>query len=112
MRFITKFLVFVYIRFCVERRVCLFRGAPKVQGVSFRYYTSHKATALGLVGWCRNTDMGTVEGEIQGRKENVQEMKVWLCTTGSPHSRIERCAFKNEVDDLQELSFKSFRVRH
>ncbi|GJP43895.1 hypothetical protein CLOM_g3293 [Closterium sp. NIES-68] len=84
----------------------------KVQGVSFRYYTKHKANALGLVGWCRNTDMGTVEGEIQGQRENVQQMKGWLSTTGSPYSRIDQCVFKNEMDDLKELAFKSFHVRH
>ena len=32
-----------------------------VQGVGFRAFVQHKATALGLSGWARNTDKGAVE---------------------------------------------------
>src|SRR3954463_6085678 len=32
-----------------------------VQGVGFRFFVQHKATALGLPGWTRNLDDGRVE---------------------------------------------------
>jgi len=63
----------------------------KVQGVFFRVYTEKKAQELNLVGWCRNTSRGTVEGEIEGQEKDVNEMKVWLSTVGSPNSKIEDC---------------------
>ena len=38
----------------------------KVQGVNFRAYTAEQAKKLGIVGFCRNTQQNTVEGELQG----------------------------------------------
>ena len=35
-----------------------------------------EAQALSLVGWVRNTDQGTVEGEAQGRPDKLAEFKV------------------------------------
>ena len=45
---------------------CRFEVSGKVQGVYFRAYTQKQAKKLGLVGWCMNTERGTVIGEIQG----------------------------------------------
>ena len=39
-----------------------------------------EAQALSLVGWVRNTEQGTVEGEAQGHPENLAEFKVCACT--------------------------------
>jgi acylphosphatase len=37
-----------------------------VQGVGFRYFTQKSADGLHLTGWVRNTEDGSVEGEVQG----------------------------------------------
>lgn len=75
-----------------------------VQGVWFRKYTKQQATNLGLVGYCRNTRRGTVQGRIQGLDSSILLMKQWLTTTGSPLSRIDTCIFSNE----KEISFPDY----
>ena len=49
------------------RKHIIFYG--RVQGVGFRYYSVYKARALGLTGWVRNLYDGTVEMEVQGKRE-------------------------------------------
>ena len=49
-----------------------------VQGVSFRYYARQRARALGLVGWVRNRDDGTVEVLAEGEEENLRRFLSWL----------------------------------
>uniref|UniRef100_A0A8C4ZK55 Acylphosphatase n=1 Tax=Gadus morhua TaxID=8049 RepID=A0A8C4ZK55_GADMO len=67
----------------------------RVQGVFFRKFTQ-VTKKLGLVGWVRNTEAGTVEGQLQGPGSKVAEMQSWLRTTGSPQSKIITAEFKNE----------------
>lgn len=45
-----------------------------MQKVYFRKHTEEEAQRLGLVGWCMNTDSGTVTGEVQGPKAKVDAM--------------------------------------
>eukprot|EP00579_Thalassiosira_antarctica_P027657 CAMPEP_0202021624 /NCGR_PEP_ID=MMETSP0905-20130828/47402_1 /ASSEMBLY_ACC=CAM_ASM_000554 /TAXON_ID=420261 /ORGANISM="Thalassiosira antarctica, Strain CCMP982" /LENGTH=127 /DNA_ID=CAMNT_0048583549 /DNA_START=61 /DNA_END=440 /DNA_ORIENTATION=+ len=45
-----------------------------VQGVSFRRHTKAKAEELGLMGWCRNTPHGTVEGEYEYEVSEEQKL--------------------------------------
>lgn len=82
----------------------------KVQGVFFRKFTQEQGTALGLRGWCMNTEEGTVKGSIEGEADKVEEMKTWLRTKGSPASRIDKAEFKNEKE-IQEYNYPSFTVR-
>ncbi|KAK2878308.1 hypothetical protein Q8A67_019099 [Cirrhinus molitorella] len=81
----------------------------RVQGVFFRKYTQSEGKKLGLVGWVRNTDAGTVQGQLQGPASKVQQMQQWLQTTGSPQSRIAKAEFSNERP-IDKLDFKDFRV--
>ncbi|XP_070697219.1 acylphosphatase-2-like [Pempheris klunzingeri] len=80
-----------------------------VQGVCFRMYTEKQGLQLGLVGWVRNTFRGTVEGQVQGPADMVEEMKVWLSKEGSPSSRITRASFTNQktIDKLELSGFKT-----
>jgi len=82
----------------------------RVQGVFFRAFTRDKATSLGLVGYCRNTAEGTVQGVIQGAQEPIESMKQWLRTEGSPHSRISHCEFTHQ-ETITALDYTSFDVR-
>ncbi len=82
----------------------------KVQGVFFRKYTQQEGTKLGLVGWCMNTDEGTVKGVMQGKEDAVKKMKEWLSKVGSPKSKIDRAEFKSERE-IEKLEFKSFDVK-
>ena len=81
----------------------------KVQGVFFRKHTNNKARELKLVGWVMNTFHDTVKGNLQGPKNEVEKMKIWLCEVGSPHSRIEKCVFTDE-EEISQVEHKSFRI--
>lgn len=65
----------------------------RVQGVFFRHYTAKEAERLGLTGWVRNLDDGSVEAEFQGEEEEVALMVNWL-HQGSPMSQVSRVQTK------------------
>ncbi|PWD51061.1 acylphosphatase [Serinibacter arcticus] len=50
----------------------------RVQGVGFRWSTRGEATRRGLAGWVRNRDDGTVEAELEGADDDVEDMVTWL----------------------------------
>jgi len=61
----------------------------RVQGVFFRHFTAKEAERLGLTGWVRNLDDGSVEAEFQGEEGAVSLMVNWL-HQGSPMSQVSR----------------------
>ena len=46
----------------------------RVQGVGFRDFTQRAASGLGLTGWARNLDDGSVEVYAVGPVDKLQEM--------------------------------------
>lgn len=60
----------------IVRKHLLFYG--RVQGVGFRYYSVYKARELGLTGWVENLPSGSVEMEVQGEKEKIDELIAFL----------------------------------
>eukprot|EP00162_Nutomonas_longa_P003003 comp13665_c0_seq1/m.19132 comp13665_c0_seq1/g.19132 ORF comp13665_c0_seq1/g.19132 comp13665_c0_seq1/m.19132 type:complete len:100 (-) comp13665_c0_seq1:43-342(-) len=86
-----------------------FRIEGKVQGVFFRKHTALKAVSLGLVGWVKNEDDGSVQGEVQGVRTKIEAMRKWLRTEGSPKSRIDKAVFQNRAIDA--LEYEEFSVR-
>lgn len=49
--------------------------AGRVQGVGFRYWTAERATLLGLVGWVRNEDDGSVRLVAEGPDEALDRLE-------------------------------------
>ena len=49
-----------------------------VQGVGFRFFVQHKATALGLSGWVRNRDDGRVEVYAMGTPDRLSDLSAAL----------------------------------
>jgi acylphosphatase len=45
-----------------------------VQGVGFRYFVQRKARGLGLSGWVRNNDDGTVEVVAEGPRASLDAL--------------------------------------
>ena len=82
----------------------------RVQGVFFRKYTYQQAIALDLVGHVRNDRDGTVVGTVQGARPNVDRMKAWLETTGSPSSVISKVEY-GDLRELLELEYDTFQIR-
>ncbi|EGQ7943011.1 acylphosphatase [Vibrio cholerae] len=49
-----------------------------VQGVGFRYHTSHQGLKLGLTGYAKNLNNGDVEVVACGAPERLEELYLWL----------------------------------
>jgi len=59
-----------------------------VQGVFFRAATQQTAQRLGLTGWVRNRDDGSVELLACGGLSQLDELERWLWQ-GPPRARVE-----------------------
>jgi acylphosphatase len=70
----------------VIRRRVVVRG--RVQGVGFRYYANAEAARLGVAGFVRNLDDGSVEVEIEGDRDAVAKLVDWA-RSGPPSAIVE-----------------------
>ncbi len=69
----------------VERVHGVIRG--DVQGVGFRYFLVREAHSLGLRGWVRNRDDGTVEFVAEGPRPELEEL-LDAARRGPSHARV------------------------
>ena len=69
------------------------RVSGRVQGVGFRWYVRVAGRRLGLAGWVRNREDGSVELAASGPQEKLEELK----------RQVRRGPDASEVDDVQEL---------
>jgi acylphosphatase len=60
-----------------------------VQGVCFRAYTRDEARRLGVTGWVRNREDGSVELVAEGAEAALAELAVW-CEHGPPSAEVHR----------------------
>lgn len=58
-----------------------------VQGVGFRYFLMREAHALGLSGWVRNRDDGTVEFVAEGPRTDLERLLA-AARRGPSHARV------------------------
>ncbi|XP_016995347.3 acylphosphatase-2 [Drosophila takahashii] len=89
---------------------CNFEVFGKVQGVFFRKYTEKAANNLGVRGWCMNTRDGTVKGQLEAPLAELNEMKHWLQSKGSPSSQISKAEF-SPAKEIEAYTFSSFEIR-
>lgn len=76
----------------------------KVQGVYFRASSQQIAIELGLSGYARNLDDGSVEVMVCGDKGNVDKMLDWL-KHGPSEAEVDNVELKQI--EVQEHSFFS-----
>jgi acylphosphatase len=74
------------------------RVGGRVQGVGYRAATVRRAHLIGVRGWVRNVDDGTVEGIIQGSPDQIDRMLEWL-RQGPPMARVETVESERIPDD-------------
>ena len=79
-----------------ERQVRL-RIHGKVQGVWYRAWTQEEARELGIDGWVRNRNDGTVEAVLAGRAEDVERL-VALCRSGPQLAGVTRVEVTTEKE--------------
>lgn len=77
-----------------------------VQGVGFRYFVQHKATALGLTGWARNLEDGRVEVYAVGNPQHLDDLAAALHQ--GPHMAEVRHV---EESEAEVNSLSSFLIR-
>ncbi|MDX6042779.1 acylphosphatase [Scandinavium sp. V105_1] len=61
-----------------------------VQGVGFRYSTQREALKLGLTGYARNLDDGSVEVLACGEADQVEQLVGWLKAGGPRSARVDK----------------------
>lgn len=80
----------------------------RVQGVCYRAFTKENAAAIGLNGWVRNTDDGSVEAVFEGSKNEIERM-ISICRQGPAASLVR------DIDVQWEGAaegLKGFQIRY
>ena len=60
-----------------------------VQGVFYRANTQKVAQGLGLTGWVKNCNDGSVEIHAEGDKDNLEELIEW-CRHGPALAKVSK----------------------
>jgi len=81
------------------------RITGKVQGVGFRMATVRQAHSLGVAGWVRNLEDGSVEALLQAPHDHIDQMLSWL-HVGPPAARVERVDVHEVHDDRRYDRFE------
>ncbi|MBI1812439.1 acylphosphatase [Candidatus Peregrinibacteria bacterium] len=77
-----------------------------VQGVFFRARAKQVADELGIKGWIRNAEDGSVEIHAEGTEDALKKFEQW-CHRGPPGAKVERV----EVQEVPEEGCEGFEVR-
>ena len=80
--------------------------AGRVQGVFFRDSAVSRADELGVLGWVRNADDGTLQVHAEGPAAAVDELVAFL-EAGPPAARVEAV----EVEPAKVEGHEQFAVR-
>ncbi|WP_043501270.1 acylphosphatase [Georgenia sp. SUBG003] len=67
----------------------------RVQGVGYRYSCELAAERLGVSGWVRNNDDGTVEAVVEGAESAVESLIEWA-RQGPRHADVSRVEIRQE----------------
>jgi DNA ligase D-like protein (predicted 3'-phosphoesterase) len=77
-----------------------------VQGVGFRYATLSRAQRLGLMGWVRNAQDGTVALHAEGPQEALDRLVAFL-REGPPSARVDAV----HVEQVRPEGHEQFAIR-
>jgi acylphosphatase len=79
----------------------------RVQGVYYRASTIQRASQLGLTGWVRNCEDGSVEAVAEGPRAKLDELIAW-CRGGPPGARVSRVDVRWQP---AENKFQGFSIK-
>lgn len=71
----------------------------RVQGVFYRKSAEQQANSLGLSGWVRNMDDGSVEAFALGPEDVIETFALW-CKTGPSGARVDSVELTWREEDL------------
>ena len=66
----------------------------RVQGVGFRFFTLQEAKQIGVTGYVKNREDGSVAVVAQGSEAQIQQLRLWL-SKGPRTSQVERVIEQN-----------------
>jgi acylphosphatase len=78
----------------------------RVQGVGFRWFVELEARTIGVRGWVRNNEDGTVEVLASGTEEQLETLRRRL-SEGPRASRVDQV---QEFEAEHEASPSSFQI--
>jgi acylphosphatase len=78
----------------------------KVQGVGFRWFSKELADSLGISGWTRNREDGSVELEAEGTSGSLDEFERRL-RNGNPSAKVNEIA----TTTINPRSGRGFEIR-
>ncbi|MEM4270696.1 MAG: acylphosphatase [Candidatus Pacearchaeota archaeon] len=79
-----------------------------VQGIFFRNFIKESADKLGIKGYVRNREDGSVEAWFEGNSQDVDKM-IEICKDGPEHTIIKKIDIVEEnFQDLKE--FKILKI--
>jgi acylphosphatase len=84
------------------------KAEGRVQGVGFRMFVQQNAIDLGVTGWVRNMEDGTVDMELQGTQEQIDKLEA-IIRKGNYFIRVQ--AFSLEAIDVQPDE-SGFKIRY
>ncbi len=76
-----------------------------VQGVGFRYSTQREGEKLGLTGYARNLDDGSVEVVACGEAEQVEKLLAWLKAGGPRSARVDKVLTEPYQPEREWINF-------
>ena len=77
----------------------------QVQGVFFRASAQTQASELGITGWVRNLQDGTVEVYAEGNQNALDRFIEW-CRKGPPSAKVSRC----DLDWTAPKAISNFKI--
>jgi acylphosphatase len=76
----------------------------KLQGSNFRYHTQQQAQQLGVSGFVRILSDGRIEIDIQGNKEQLDQMLAW-CQQEPHNSNIKTILYRYDEPTERATDF-------
>ena len=83
---------------------CFGRAHGRVQGVGFRFFVQQTAKEMGLTGWVKNMDDGTVTMEVQGTTEELDAFAKRI-KKGGGFIRVDRLDMESADTVIDEHDF-------
>ena len=88
-----------------DRKRCFGCASGRVQGVGFRYFVQSQAQLLGVTGWVKNMEDGTVTMELQGTTEHLARL-IAKIRIGSFFIKVEKLQLQDVTTVDGETSFE------
>ncbi len=80
----------------------------RVQGVGFRFATQQQANSLGLTGYAKNLDDGSVEVIACGEPQQIERLVEWLKQGGPKHAKVDKVL----TEPRTVAEYDGFGIRH